>query len=234
MMPEYEQLGRRAEAVGLALRGAFHPAPGELTGAGGSRAVGTVALLGFTGSVQWPIFSAAREAADGLAHPLDRWSRRIIDALAAEFGAAAVYPSGTTPTLPFQRLAVHSETVHPSPLGLLIHPRFGLWHAYRGALLFAERIELPPRPASLSPCAACSGEPCRSGCPVGAFDNGSLDVQACTTHVESSAGADCRTLGCRARRACPIGREFAYVGEQARFHLEAFVRSVTRAPTLRA
>jgi hypothetical protein len=234
MMPEYEQLGRRAEAVGLALRGAFHPARGEMMGANGLGTAGTVALLGFTGSLQWQIFKAAREAADGQADPLDRWSRRIIDALAAEFGAAAVYPSGKTPTLPFQRLALDSEPVHPSPLGLLIHPHFGLWHAYRGALLFADRIEFPTRPESRSPCTACTDKPCLSGCPVGAFKKGALDVKACTSHVESLAGIDCRDRGCRARRACPIGREFAYAEEQARFHLDAFVRSVARAPTLRA
>ena len=28
-------------------------------------------------------------------------------------------------------------TCHASPLGLLIHPDYGLWHGYRGALLFA-------------------------------------------------------------------------------------------------
>ena len=30
-----------------------------------------------------------------------------------------------------------------SPLGILIHPDWGLWHSYRGALAFRERLDLP-------------------------------------------------------------------------------------------
>src|SRR4030095_137820 len=45
------------------------------------------------------------------------------------------------------RWAMRAEAVAPSPLGILIHPDYGLWHAYRGALAFAERLALPPRGA---------------------------------------------------------------------------------------
>ena len=38
---------------------------------------------------------------------------------------------------------MRAEAVAPSPLGILIHPDYGLWHAYRGALAFAERLALP-------------------------------------------------------------------------------------------
>ncbi len=30
-------------------------------------------------------------------------------------------------------------------------------------------------------------------------------------------------LGCRARRACPVGREYFYDPEQAAFHMRAFL-----------
>ena len=53
------------------------------------------------------------------------------------------------------RWAQRAEPLHPSPLGVLIHPVHGLWHAYRGALAFAEPIELPPRADLPSPCASC-------------------------------------------------------------------------------
>jgi hypothetical protein len=43
--------------------------------------------------------------------------------------------------------------------------------------------------------------------------------------VKSAAGSDCRERGCRARRACPVGSEFSYVEEQARFHINAFLRA---------
>jgi ferredoxin len=219
---EFDQLCRRAEAVGLAVRGGFHPEPDELSawlpGAHG----GTLVLLGFTGSLQWRHFADSSEAHDGLAHPLDRWSRRVIGSLAREFDAVDVYPSGP-PLLPFQRFNRRSEPVHPSPIGLLIHPKWGLWHAYRGALLMRRVLELPKLETAPSPCEACSTRPCLSTCPVQAFREGFYDVDACARHLASPAGTACRSGGCLARRACPVGPEFRYVPEQARFHVEAFL-----------
>jgi hypothetical protein len=43
-------------------------------------------------------------------------------------------------------------------------------------------------------------------------------------HVKSAAGADCMNFGCQARRACPVGAEHAYGGEQASFLMRAFLR----------
>ena len=65
------------------------------------------------------------EARDGRADPLDRWSRRVVDALAAALGARALYPFDGPPHWPFQRWARRAEAVHVSPLGLLIHPDYG-------------------------------------------------------------------------------------------------------------
>ena len=219
-MPEpgtvLDALERRAAAFGLAMRGACHDARG------------TIVLLGFTGSVQWPAFAASPEAHDGAPHPLDRWSRRSVDALAREFGAVASCPNDS-PALPFQQLAQRCEPVYPSPLGLLIHPDWGLWHAWRGALIFPQRLALPPLVRQPHPCERCTARPCVPACPVDAFGSGTLDVAACVSHVQSAAGLDCRDLGCRARRACPVGTQHAYSPDQARFHLAAFVRAVRRA-----
>ncbi|MGH8136800.1 MAG: hypothetical protein ACREVV_01215 [Steroidobacteraceae bacterium] len=185
---------------------------------------GTIVLLGFTGSVQWPVYAGSLEASDGLPHPLDRWSRRIIGTLASEFGALDVYPNGT-PQLPFQRLAARCEPVHQSPIGLLIHSEWGLWHAYRGALILPDRIDVPPAAPSIHPCHACSTKPCLSACPVGAFGPGTFNLQACVDHVSSPAGSECRDRGCRARRACPVSVGFSYVSDQARFHMAAFLHA---------
>jgi hypothetical protein len=216
----------RAEvaATGLAWRGAFHPRPADDAPpfADGS-AVGTLALLGFVGGEQWPAFAASPERADGRPDPLDRWSRRLIDGLAARHGARPLYPSDGPPWLPFQRWALRAEPVHVSPLGILIHPDFGLWHAYRGALAFGARLALPalrPRP---SPCDACAARPCLATCPVDAVRPSGYDHVACKAHVASAAGADCFGLGCQARRSCPVGAEYRYGADQAGFHMRAFV-----------
>jgi hypothetical protein len=225
-MSSYDALCRRALSLGLAVRGAFHPAPREFEQLLPETPVGTIILLGFTGSLQWDLFKRSAEASDGMPHPLDRWSRRVIGLLALESGAVHVYPNGTLPQLPFQRLAVRSEPVHQSPIGLLIHAQWGLWHAYRGALVLPLRIELPLVAPSVHPCVGCAAKPCLSSCPVHAFRAGSFHPQACVDHVLSTAGADCLERGCRARRACPVGTEFHYVEDQAQFHIRAFLRSV--------
>lgn len=226
-MAEFDQLCRRAAACGLAVRGAFHPDPDEFAPLLPTVPVGSVVLLGFTGSLQWDHFARSPEAADGLPHPLDRWSRRTIGALAREFAAVDVYPGGPpSPPLPFQRLALRSEPVHPSPIGLLIHARWGLWHAYRGALLLPRVIALPDAEPTAHPCAACAAKPCLSACPVGAFGAGGFDLAACVAHVRSPAGTACRERGCRARGACPVGAEHRYVQAQTAFHMDAFLRSV--------
>jgi ferredoxin len=224
---QFDQLCQRADALGLAVRGAFHPGPEELDPTPAAMKVATIVLLGFTGSLQWAMFRDSPEAADGLPHPLDRWSRRVVSTLAGELGALEFYPSGTPAApLPFQRLAFRSEPVHQSPIGLLIHSTWGLWHAYRGALGLPDRIELPRVPPSAHPCSRCQAKPCLSSCPVNAFRPSSFDLNACVNHVLSEAGSDCRENGCRARRACPVGPEFRYVADQARFHMHAFLRAV--------
>ena len=233
-MLDLDQLRRRTALLHLAVRGAFHPEPGELGVNPSAPAAGTVVLLGFTGGEQWSAFQESEEMRDGLPHPLDRWSRRVIGRLASELGASDFYPSGSPSSpLPFQRLARRGEPVYPSPIGLLIHATYGLWHAYRGGLVLREKIPLPPAsPASMrrgsslrqgSPCERCQDRPCRSACPVHAFKDGSLDVDACVSHVRSAAGTDCRENGCLARRACPVGAQFRYAPHQARFHMSAFL-----------
>lgn len=225
-MIHFDQLCRRAADSGLAVRGAFLPDPGEFDDT--FAPLGTVVLLGFTGGLQWNRFAHAAEARDGLPHPLDRWSRRVIGSLAREFDALNVYPSGAPAApLPFQRLALRCEPVHPSPMGLLIHARWGLWHAYRGALLLPLRIELPSTAPSLPPCTSCEAKPCLASCPVHAFGPGGFDLDACVEHVQSEAGRECRERGCLARRACPVGTEFRYGESQQRFHMQAFINSVS-------
>ena len=110
-----------------------------------------------SGSSLWPAFSGSAEAGDGAPHPLNRWTQRVVGEIAREVGAMPLFPFGGPPYLPFQRWAMRAEAVAPSPLGILIHPDYGLWHAYRGALAFAERLALPPRVERPRPCDSCAG-----------------------------------------------------------------------------
>lgn len=212
-----------AEALGLDYRGAFHPDPEDGVPAFGDGArAQTVVLLGFIGGRRWPTFAASPEYGDGAPEPLDRWSRRVIEELEVRTGGRGLYPSDGPPWLPFQRWACRSDAVSYSPLGILIHADFGLWHAYRGALAFRERLALPPPDRRPSPCEVCSAKPCLSACPIGAVTTGGYDHLRCRAHVAGAHGAACLDGGCLARRSCPVGNEFRYDGVQSSFHMAAF------------
>lgn len=219
---DFTTITEAIRACGLAPRGSFHPSPEDGVPPVGGEPARTVALVGIAGRALWPAFAASSEAKDGAPHALDRWTRRIVGQLAGRLGAVALYPFGGPPHHPFQRWAKRAEALHSSPLGLLIHPEYGLWHAYRAALVLAHEIELPRRDDQPSPCASCATQPCRSACPVSAIGNGTYDVPRCVTHITTAAGAECREGGCVARRACPVGADHAYEPAQQAFHMAAF------------
>jgi epoxyqueuosine reductase QueG len=153
---------------------------------------------------------------------MDDWTKRVIDPLAADLGAKAAYPFDE-PHLPFLSWARRGGAGHVSPLGLNIHPTYGLWHAYRAALLFPVQFDLPLLSAGPHPCETCISKPCLSTCPVEAFDGRTYDVAACGTYLKSGVGEDCMGDGCLARRACPIGKAYQYSPQQAKFHMQAFL-----------
>ncbi len=219
----FETVVSAIDSAGLAARGGFRLAQSERHGALAD--VGALVLIGVAGRRGWDAYAASPEAGDGLEHPLDRFSQRVIDALGAELGAVPLYPFGGPPHWPFQQWARRAEPVHPSPIGILIHPTYGLWHSYRGALGFADRLDIPALVASASPRDSCRERPCLSACPVGAFSLGGYHVGACAAHLTSAAGGDCMTGGCLARRACPVGAEQAHGPEQAAFTMRAFLRA---------
>ncbi|MDH3581177.1 MAG: hypothetical protein OEM91_11200 [Hyphomicrobiales bacterium] len=218
-------------AAGLTPRGAFKPEPEDgVPELAAGQPAKTLVLAGNAGPAMWTAFSAARDTEIDL---LDDWSRDVLEPLAHAFGARALYPF-QKPHLPFQRWAQKAEPCYPSPLGMFIHPDHGLWHGYRGALILAERLALPSADNRLRPCDTCPDRPCLDACPVGAFRTGkdapatataNYDVPACVRHLDSTAGADCMALGCRARRACPEGRTARYQPAQAAFHMRAFLKA---------
>ncbi len=232
---ELETVRQAATASGLSLRGGFHPqAEHAVPALKNGEPARTLLLLGNTDGAMWRAFRISPEgrgdeaasglpAADQELGPMDRWSRRVISALAEELGAMPVFPFGGPPYHPFPSWAQQAEPVWPSPLGVLVHRDYGLWHAYRGALCFDSRIELPLGTAGESPCSSCADRPCLSACPVSAFSGQDYNVPACAAHIAQPEGEDCIALGCRARRACPVGVDFRYQPEQAAFHMRAFL-----------
>jgi hypothetical protein len=222
------RLAAALAADGLILRGGFHPDPtDEMPPLPDGGRPATVLLIGNAGDALWRAFTAT--APDlAAANPLDDWLRpRIVNAAAA-VGAHPVFAGDGPPYLPIQAWAARAGPVHRSPIGIMIHPDFGLWHVYRAALLFAEAVTLPAPDRRASPCARCADRPCLQVCPADAFAPERFDSAACLGHIEGVDGAPCRERGCLARRACPVGRDHAYPAAAQRFHGAAFMRGARR------
>ena len=136
-----------------------------------------------------------------------------------------VYPFSGPPYYPFQRWAQRAEALEQSPIGVMIHPQFGLWHSYRFALLGAEFDLQQTRQMGASPCLSCADQPCLRRCPVDAFDATGYAVERCASYLRQTPQAECHQQGCLARYACPIAPERRYVAAQGSFHLRAFLHA---------
>ena len=215
-MTGLDQIRDAARELGLGVVGAFHPGPEDKAPDG----IRTLLLLGPDGSDMWQVFSTSPEHLDGAAHAMERWSERVIGDLAQHFSAQAFFPFGGPPWHAFQHWAACGEGAQPSPVGMQASPSRGLWASYRGALGFAERLDIPFAPGA-SPCLDCPA-PCQTACPVDAFSSGAYDVPRCTAHLRTSEGAACLD-GCLVRRACPAGQQLNLPTEQRRFHMAAFL-----------
>ncbi|MCE1235490.1 MAG: ferredoxin [Hyphomicrobiales bacterium] len=219
-------LAAAVAAAGLAPRGVVRLGPDDGVEAfADGRPAAAALLVGWRGRIGWDAFAASPERRDGRPDPLDRWSVRVIGAIAAAFGGRAVFPFEGPPHRPFQRWAARAEGLASSPLGLSIDGEVGLWHGFRGAIVTAEDLGGEASPQA-SPCETCASRPCLSACPAGAFSATGYDVAACRGFLESHAGGLCRTDGCRARDACPVGRRHRYGPEQIRFLMRAFRASL--------
>ncbi len=210
----YDDILARAQADHLDIFGAFHPNPDD----GVSRAAQTLLLLGPHEPGFWAAIKSAPEW-DGLPDPIDRWSERIINQIAADLGGTALYPFGGPPFQPFIAWALKSGRAWQSPVSLLVHDTAGLMVSYRGAIALPEKIELPS--ISETPCTTCEA-PCVKACPVGALDASGYDVAACHNFLETPQGSDCMTNGCQVRRACPVSQSYGRVGEQSAYHMSIF------------
>ena len=206
-----KELDEKLSARGFCVRGAF------------SDNGRTLVLIGNVGSDMWDHFG--EKPNDWVEpDPLDQWCKEFIDEIAKGYEASAIYPFEGPKFPPFQQWALRAEDVHKSPLGMLIHPEYGLWHAYRAAFLFKEEIPgIEEVEKQKSPCEKCFSKPCLMGCPVDAYTGKSFKASRCLDYLNKNLEGACMHKGCLARMACPVGSDYAYKVEHRRFHQERFL-----------
>lgn len=181
----------------------------------------TILLLSPAEPGFWAHLKASPEWADGAPDPIDRWSARVIGALAATHGGRALFPFGGPPHHPFYSWAIASGRFFAAPIRLLVHPDMGLWASLRGAIALPGHLPLPALAAH--PCTACPA-PCTTACPVGALGRTGYDVPACHDFLNTAEAESCLSGGCLARRACPAGASYGRLAEQSAWHMRHFHR----------
>ncbi|MBO6902739.1 MAG: 4Fe-4S dicluster domain-containing protein [Rhizobiaceae bacterium] len=216
-----EELPAELASHGLFVRGSFElGVSDELSG--------TIVLVGSAGDSWWQPFQNWLSTRTGpVANPLDSWTREIVGALADSHGAHLVMPNDR-PYAPFQQWAMRAEGLRASPLGILMHPEYGLWHSYRAALLFDARLPEKVNQQAEKPihaCDLCAGKPCLNACPAGAHSRCGFDHAACLSHVHGDKGEACLVDGCFSRNACPVGADWRYQREAQAFLQRAFAGS---------
>ncbi len=219
------RLERDLGAAGLALLGGFEPEPGEaLPALSGGAIPKALAVVASAGPAMWRhVRQSAEYESDP--NPIDSWSKRVLSRIAQEHGAEIVFPFEGPPYWPFQQWAMRLPAMSQSPLGVVVHSRYGPWFALRGALLFPEARDFAVGDEGPGPCPGCAGKPCLDACPAGALTRErAFDALICRDYVRENANRDCAKRGCLVRHACPYGRGYAYEPDQARHHMAAFAR----------
>jgi hypothetical protein len=196
--------------------GAFTPRPTDAA----QEHTRVLMLLGPREPGFWAQLTASDEWQDGAADPVDRWSTRVITALADRLGATAIFPFGGPPYAPFISWALQSGHAFSSPVGPLVHARAGLMVSYRGALAFSDDFAVP-KPSS-NPCDTCTDKPCLTTCPVVALSDQGYDTDTCHSYLDTEAGKTCMAAGCLVRRTCPVSQSYARSDVQSGYHMKQF------------
>lgn len=211
---------------GLFLRGSLRFDRDGPVLANGRRA-SALTLVGNIGGSLWSAFDEWRNAlgSNEELDPLDQWSKAVLRPLAQVIKATAFFPSDP-PWQPFQQWAMRAEALRASPLGILIHPEYGLWHGYRGAFAFEDVPDgfQAGMAAGPHPCDTCIERPCLAACSAGAIREDGFHYIPCRSFLGRTEGATCLEDGCLARAACPVGVDYQYPPEQIRFHMSALKR----------
>lgn len=171
----------------------------------------SVIVIANGGSKMWERFlEDCRRAPDSFTqeeHPLDTWIEKHLHRIdpAPPSTRRLIRCAATDQFIDFRPLAIEAGLGHHSHLGLVIHPKYGLWLSLRAAIFTTEYLD-PTILTTQNPCHSCS-KICASQCHGSAFTEKGWSVQTCASfHQESKLCA----ISCNARLVCPIGQEYQH------------------------
>jgi epoxyqueuosine reductase len=186
----------------------------------------SIVVIGNGGGAFWDAFNVYADAHLGWrdrTHPLDDFTRELISNEIASpvrgqgVSCTPVFPFGGEATLNFVGLGKLAGLGGPSILGVLIHPTYGPWIAFRAALLIDVPLDQPGEAANFDPCPRCVPRSCIAACPALAVNfPAGWDIPSCLTH-RVEVEADCASR-CHARVACVIGPDHRYPDDELEYH----------------
>ena len=180
----------------------------------------TILLIGPNEPNFWNIFVKSEEYNDKKPHPMDRWSRRLLEEIAGKEKVTTYFPFDKKNIWPFYSWALECTEINASPVKLLVHNKKGLFLSFRGAIGLDFEIRNKRKYEGI--CQNCQ-KPCLTSCPVSALTAKGYNVESCKKYVRSEKGNECR-YGCLVRRSCPFGSNFR-LPEQSAFHMHEFLKS---------
>ncbi len=195
----------------------------------------TIVVIGNGGGAFWAAFKrhlAANPGWSSRENPLDDFTRLVFERETSGVRAASglahtiIYPfMNSGPTLNFMQAGRLAGLSGPSILGVMVHPVYGPWIAFRAAIVLRESIDAPGEASGFDPCPGCTARTCIGACPAGAvgFPQG-WDIPKCLTH-RVEVEADCAPR-CHARVACVLGPEHRYPDDELEYHQMRALRSM--------
>ncbi len=187
----------------------------------------SIVVIGNGGADFWRCYKAHAARNPGWYernNPLDDFTREVVEKeivmpiQTAGVRCITVYPFGSAgPTLNFMQLATLAGLAGPSIIGVVVHPVFGPWIAFRAALLLDREIDRPGNAIGFDPCPTCSARSCINACPAAAvsFPSG-WNIPKCLAH-RVEAHPDCADR-CHARVACVLGPDQRYPDDELAYH----------------
>ena len=191
----------------------------------------SIIVIGNGGGAFWKSFKQHCEKnCDWMArdNPLDDFTRVVIERDVAPLvqSGTIIYPfMSNGPTLNFMEAGKAAGLSGPSIIGVMVHPVYGPWIAFRAAILLDEVIDAPGEAYRFDPCPSCTARTCISACPADAvsFAKG-WDIPKCLTH-RVEVEADCAPR-CHARAGCILGPEHRYRDDELAYHQMRALRAM--------
>ncbi len=152
-------------------------------------------------------------------HPFDRFVKRLVSASdpnPPESRRWIMCAAESDVFLDFRVLGLEAGLGENSLMGMLIHPKYGLWMGLRAALLTTEDLSVFfTRPEKHSICASCDDKPCILACPAQAVSEQGWNVELCAR--QHRVDVTCHGI-CHSRKICPVGEEHRHGALQHHYH----------------